>query len=165
MKRHITIDIVTSSTIEDVLTALSLLSDDAIINIQSKPHVAPLIEQRDDGGFAPANPGVTVSQSAPLPGLVAQPTQVELYLGTASAAKPWTRDPRLVWDNQNRRIDTDPTLENMGLTKDQLFAMRAKIGTLEHATKMSISKKGYYDKVGRTPSTRPALGKPWTKRD
>lgn len=37
-----------------------------------------------------------------------------------------------------RQVDTEETLKNLGLTMDQLMAMRTKRGTLEHALKKSI---------------------------
>lgn len=37
-----------------------------------------------------------------------------------------------------RQVDTEATLKNLGLTMDQLMAMRTKLGTLEHALKKSI---------------------------
>lgn len=62
-------------------------------------------------------------------------------------------DERLVWDEDNRRINITATLANMGLTVDQLKRMPTKRGTLENAVKAGMHSRDMWKTRGQEQQT------------
>jgi len=125
-KQRITIDLTTTSSTEDVFSALALLN----------PTDLTITTKVVSNGHAHAAKKIRGPRG---PYRKRRPHRKRGTYEVNRERPARYQDARLVWDSVNGVIDINATLSNLGLTREELIKLKTRRGTVESSLRSAIA--------------------------